>query len=60
MNLVRRDVLEVINENETKFNGITMYELRMLVDDEGLKDIVDVVLMEEDYSMIKEKGYYYC
>lgn len=60
MNLVRRDVLEVINENETKFNGITMYELRMLVDDEGLKGIVDVVLMEEDYNMIKEKGYYYC
>ena len=37
-----------------------MYELRMLVDDEGLKGIVDVVLMEEDYNMIKEKGYYYC
>ena len=60
MNLVRRDVLEVINENKTEFNGITMYELRMLVDDEGLKGIVDVVLMEEDYNMVKEKGYYYC
>lgn len=60
MNLVERYVLEIINENKTEFNGVPMYELKMLVDDYGDKHIVDVVLMEEDYNMIKEKGYYYC
>lgn len=60
MNLVERYVLEIINENKTEFNGVPMYELKMLVDDYGNKHIVDVVLMEEDYNMIKEKGYYYC
>ena len=60
MNLVERYILEIINENKTEFNGVPMYELKMLVDDYGNKHIVDVVLMEEDYNMIKEKGYYYC
>lgn len=60
MNLVERYVLNIIEENKTEFNGVAMYELKMLVDDYGDKHIVDVVLMEEDYNMIKEKGYYYC
>ena len=60
MNLVERYVLNIIEENKTEFNGVPMYELKMLVDDYGNKHIVDVVLMEEDYNMIKEKGYYYC
>lgn len=60
MNLLERYVLEIINENKTEFNGVPMYELKMLVDDYGNKHTVDVVLMEEDYNMIKEKGYYYC
>lgn len=60
MSLVERYVLEIINENKTEFNGVPMYEMKMLVDDYGNKHTVDVVLMEEDYNMIKEKGYYYC
>ena len=60
MNLVERYILEIINENKTEFNGVPMYELKMLVDDYGNKCTVDVVLMEEDYNMIKEMGYYYC
>lgn len=59
MNLVERYVLNIIEENKTEFNGVIMYEMKMLVDDYGNKHIVDVVLMEEDYNMIKEKGYYY-
>lgn len=60
MSLVERYVLEIINENKTEFNGVPMYEMKMMVDDYGYKHTVDVVLMEEDYNMIKEKGYYYC
>lgn len=60
MSLVERYVLEIINENKTEFNGVPMYEMKMLVDDYGNKHTVDVVLMEEDYNMIKDKGYYYC
>lgn len=60
MNLVERYVLEIINENKTEFNGVVMYEMKMLVDDYGNEHTVDVVLMEEDYNMIKGKGYYYC
>lgn len=60
MGLVRRDVKQILDEHRTEFNGVPMYELKMLVDDYGNRYTVDVVLMEEDYSMIKEKGYYYC
>lgn len=60
MSLVERYVLEIINENKTEFNGVPMYEMKMMVDDYGNRHTVDVVLMEEDYNMIKEKGYYYC
>lgn len=56
----RRDVKQILEEHKTEFNGVSMYEMKMLVDDYGNKHIVDVVLMEEDYNMIKEKGYYYC
>lgn len=60
MNLVERYVLEIISENKTEFNGISMYEMKMLVDDYGTEHVVDVVLTEREYDMIKEKGYYYC
>lgn len=56
----RRDVKQILEEHKTEFNGVAMYEMKMMVDDYGNKHIVDVVLMEEDYNMIKEKGYYYC
>lgn len=51
----RRDVIQVLEERTTEFNGVPMYEMKMLVDDYGNKHTVDVVLMEEDYNMIKEK-----
>lgn len=60
MNLVERHVLNVIEENKTEFNGVIMYEMKMLVDDYGARHVVDVVLSEREYNMIQEKGYYYC
>lgn len=58
--MVKRYVKQILGEHKTDFNGVPMYEMKMLVDDYGNKHTVDVVLMEEDYNMIKEKGYYYC
>lgn len=60
MNLLEREVIKIIEENRTEYNGVTMYEMKMFVDDYGHKHIVDVILLEEDYKMIKEKGFYIC
>lgn len=60
MNLIERYVIKINKENKTKYEGVTMYELNMVVDDYGFEHTVDVILLEEDYNMIKEKGYYLC
>lgn len=61
----KRIVLEIISEEKTLYKGLVtivpMYQLRLLVKEEnGIEQTVDVLLLEEDYNMIKEKGYYYC
>lgn len=56
----KRNVKQILEEHETEFNGVTMYELKLLIDCGVKEGSVDVVLMEEDYNMIKEKDYYYC
>lgn len=60
MNLLEREVIKIIEENKTEYNGTVMYEMKMFVNDYGHEHIVDVILLEEDYKMIKEKGYYIC
>lgn len=60
MNLIERYVIKINKENKTKYEGVTMYELNIVVDDYGFEHTVDVILLEEDYNMIKEKGYYLC
>ena len=60
MNLLEREVVKILEENKTEYNGVTMYEMKMIVNDYGHEHIVDVILLEEDYKMIKEKGYYIC
>ena len=56
----KRIVLEIINEEKTLYKGIVpMYQLRLLVREEtGIEQTVDVLLLEEDYNMIREMGYY--
>ena len=56
----KRNVKQILEEHETEFNGVVMYELKLLIDCGDKEGSADVVLMEEDYNMIKEKGYYYC
>lgn len=58
--MVRRNVKQVLEERRTEFNGVPMYDLKLLMDVGDKEGTIDVVLMEEDYNMIKEKGYYYC
>lgn len=60
MGMVRRNVKQILEEHRTEFNGVPMYELKLLIDDGDKEGSVDVILMGEDYNMIKEKGYYYC
>lgn len=60
MNLLEREVIKILEENKTEYNGVTMYEMKMIVNDYGHEHIVDVILFEEDYKMIKEKGCYIC
>lgn len=57
----RIDVEKIIRENKTDYNGVVMYELTLYVSYNGgyKKGYTDVILLEEDYKMIKEKGYYY-
>ena len=56
----KRIVLEIINEEKTLYKGIVpMYQLRLFVREEtGIEQTVDVLLLEEDYNMIREMGYY--
>lgn len=58
----KRIVLEITSEEKTLYKGIVpMYQLRLLVKEEnGIEQTVDVLLLEEDYNMIRERGYYYC
>lgn len=58
--MVKRYVKQILEEHKIEFNGVVMYDLRLLIDYRDGEGYVNVMLMEEDYNMIKEKGYYYC
>lgn len=60
MNLIERHVIEILKENKTEWNGVEMWEMKMIVDDYGCIKTVDVILLESDYNLIKQKGYYLC
>lgn len=58
--LNRRYVFSIHRERRTEYHGIPMYELNLDVKEHGIYKNVDVMLMEEDYTMIQERGYYLC
>ena len=60
MNLIERHVIKVNKENKTQHEGTIMYELNLTVNDYGHIHNVDVILLEDEYNMMKEKGYYLC
>lgn len=59
MNLVELYVTNITHENRTNYNGVVMYELTCDIDCYGIKKKNEnILLMEEDYNMVKEQGYY--
>lgn len=59
MNLVEHCVTNITHENRTNYNGVVMYELTCDIDCYGIKKKNEnILLMEEDYNMVKEQGYY--
>ena len=59
MNLLEHYVTNITREYETDFQGVKMRELICDIDCYGnVKKQEHILLLEEDYKMIQEKGYY--
>lgn len=59
MNLLENYVTNITEERETNFDGIRMYELTCDINCYGhIRKQEHVILLEEDYNMVKEYGYY--
>ncbi len=59
MNLLEHYVTNITYENKTNYNGIVMYELTCDIVCCGIKSKNEnILIMEEDYNMVKEYGYY--
>lgn len=59
MNLLEHYVTNITREYETDFQGVKMHELICDIDCYGnVKKQEHILLLEEDYKMIQEKGYY--
>ena len=59
MNLFEHYVTEITREYETDYQGVKMYELTCDINCCGIvKKQEHILLLEEDYKMIQEKGYY--
>lgn len=60
MKMKRRFVNHINRERKTEYHGVTMYELDIDYVENKHKNHAYVMLLEEDYNMIKDKGYYLC
>lgn len=60
MRMKRRFVKSVNRERRTEYQGVVMFELNLDFVENKQKHKADVLLLEEDYNMIKDKGYYLC
>ena len=59
MNLLERYVTNITREHETDYQGVKMYELTCDINCCGhVVKQEHILLLEEDYKMIQEKGYY--
>lgn len=59
MNLLEHYVTNITREYETDFQGVKMHELTCDINCYGnVKKQEHILLLEEDYKMIQEKGYY--
>lgn len=60
MKMKRRFVNHINRERKTEYQGVIMYELDIDYTENKHKNHAYVMLLEEDYNMIKDKGYYLC
>lgn len=59
MNLLEHYVTNITREHETDYQGVKMYEMTCDINCYGnVKKQEHILLLEEDYKMIQEKGYY--
>jgi len=59
MDLLEHYVTNMTREHETDYQGVKMYELICDIKCRGnIKKQEHILLLEEDYKMIQEKGYY--
>ena len=59
MSLLKHYVTNITKEHETDYQGVKMYELTCDIECHGnIKKQEHILLLEEDYKMIQEKGYY--
>lgn len=61
MNLVEKYVYNITSAKEISYDGISLYELTCDTDCYGdIRKQVTIFLTEQQYNMVKEKGYYMC
>lgn len=61
MNLVEKYVYNITCVKEIKYDGMVLYELICDTDCYGdIRKQVTISLTEQEYKMVKEKGYYIC
>lgn len=59
MNLLEHYVTNITREHETDYQGVKMYELTCDINCCGnVRKQEHIFLLEGDYKMIQEKGYY--
>lgn len=56
----KRIVTKINNQHYSPWKGVDMYEMNITVNDGGFLHDVDVILMQEDVTNIRQLGYYYC
>lgn len=61
MNLVEKYVYNITSEKKIEYQGTTFYELICDTDCYGNKEKQrKLILLEQEYKMVKQKGYYMC
>lgn len=61
MNLVEKYVYNITSVEEINYNGIPLYKLICDTDCYGdIRKQVTIFLIEYQYNMVKQKGYYMC
>ena len=61
MNLLKKYVYNITSTEEINYRNITLYKIKCDTDCYGdIRKQVTIYLTEQEYNMVKEKGYYIC